>query len=112
MFFTRVLFFLVYKKPIKKNLDSSTALSVVHLSPLGSQVSFSAAATTRIENVVDWVQIANKYRALVGDEEDRSSVSHADTDDKSGHVDGVQVGNNVNAGGGGPNATTTAGNQV
>lgn len=113
MFFTRVLFFLVYKKKtIKKNLDSSTALSVVHLSPLGSQVSFSAAATTRIENVVDWVQIANKYRALVGDEEDRSSVSHADTDDKSGHVEGGQVGNNVNAAGGGLNATTTAGNQV
>lgn len=99
-----------HSKKIK--LDSSTALSVVHLSPLGSQVSFSAAATTRIENVVDWLQIANKYRALMGDEEDRSSLSHTDADEQSGHADGGQVGNNVNAAAGGTNATTTAGNQV
>ncbi|GBO98317.1 Transient receptor potential-gamma protein [Eumeta japonica] len=44
----------------------STRLSVVHLSPLGSQVSF--ANMTRIENVVDWDAIAKKYRALMRDE--------------------------------------------
>lgn len=87
---------------IVKNLESSTALSVVHLSPLGSQVSFAANATTRIENVVDWVQIANKYRTLVGDDEDKSSISHTDSDDKSnateapGHAAPL-VGNNINA---------------
>uniref|UniRef100_A0A336KKD9 CSON012202 protein n=1 Tax=Culicoides sonorensis TaxID=179676 RepID=A0A336KKD9_CULSO len=95
----------------KGSHDSSTALSVVHLSPLGSQVSFSAAATTRIENVVDWLQIANKYRALMGDEEDRSSLSHADSDEQSGHGGGDgQVGNNVNAVAATGNATT-GGNQ-
>ncbi|XP_054262267.1 ankyrin-1-like [Macrosteles quadrilineatus] len=44
----------------------SVALSVVHLSPLGSQLSFSNAAT-RIENIIDWEMIANKYRALIGE---------------------------------------------
>lgn len=37
-------------------------MSVVHLSPLGSQLSFSS--TTRIENVADWETIAKRYRAL------------------------------------------------
>lgn len=44
----------------------SVALSVVHLSPLGSQLSFSNSAT-RIENIADWEVIANKYRALIGE---------------------------------------------
>lgn len=50
----------------------------------------------------------------MGDEEDRSSMSHADTDDQSGHADAGQVGNNVNAGGGGGggNNATITGNQV
>lgn len=43
----------------------SVALSVAHLSPLGSQLSFTAH-TTRIEHVTDWEAIAKKYRALVG----------------------------------------------
>lgn len=47
-------------------VTESVALSVVHLSPLGSQLSFSNAAT-RIENIIDWEMIANKYRALIGE---------------------------------------------
>lgn len=43
----------------------SVALSVAHLSPLGSQLSFTAH-TTRIEHVTDWEAIAKKYRALIG----------------------------------------------
>lgn len=84
-------------------LDSTTALSVVHLSPLGSQVSFATASATRIENVVDWVQIANKYRALMGDLEETGSMSHTDGDEKSNNSElptaaaAAQMGNNVNA---------------
>ncbi|XP_076629280.1 short transient receptor potential channel 4 [Colletes latitarsis] len=40
----------------------SVALSVVHLSPLGSQLSFSNAV--RIDNVVDWEAVRRKYRDL------------------------------------------------
>lgn len=43
----------------------SVTLSVAHLSPLGSQLSFSIQ-TTRIEHVTDWEAIAKKYRALMG----------------------------------------------
>jgi len=51
-------------------VSDSVALSVVHLSPLGSQMSFSNA--TRIENVADWEAIAKKYRAFMGESrEDR-----------------------------------------
>jgi hypothetical protein len=39
---------------------------VVHLSPLGSQLSFSNAAN-RIENIADWEAIANKFRVLIGE---------------------------------------------
>lgn len=49
------------------DLDSLT-VGVVHLSPLGSQLSFGN--TTRIENVADWESIAKKYRALMGDVEE------------------------------------------
>ncbi|BES94180.1 Ion channel nompc [Nesidiocoris tenuis] len=52
------------------------ALSVVHLSPLGSQLSFSNSAT-RIENVADWDAIAKKYRSLIGEGED--GVASVDT---------------------------------
>lgn len=41
-------------------------LSVVHLSPLGSQLSFNNNAT-RVENVVDWEATSKKYRTLRGD---------------------------------------------
>jgi len=41
-------------------------LSVVRLSPLGSQLSFNSNVT-RIENVADWEATSKKYRALRGD---------------------------------------------
>lgn len=82
-------------------LIDSTALSAVHLSPLGSQTSFSAANQNRIENVADWEAIARKYRALVGDEE---GSSLRDSDAESVIAEGgaganpppAQVGNNIN----------------
>lgn len=43
----------------------SVALSVVHLSPLGSQLSFNNV--TRIDNVVDWDVVRRKYRDLYGE---------------------------------------------
>lgn len=43
----------------------SVALSVVHLSPLGSQLSFSN--TAKIDNVVDWEVVRRKYRDLFGE---------------------------------------------
>lgn len=59
----------------------SVALSVVHLSPLGSQLSF-ASTTMRIENVTDWESIAKKYRALMGEAEEVR-----DTADEEGNED-------------------------
>ncbi|XP_076174429.1 no mechanoreceptor potential C isoform X4 [Ptiloglossa arizonensis] len=47
----------------------SVALSVVHLSPLGSQLSFNSA--TRIESVVDWDSIRKKYLILTGNEPEK-----------------------------------------
>lgn len=41
-------------------------LSVVRLSPLGSQLSFGSTAT-RIENAADWEATSKKYRTLRGD---------------------------------------------
>ncbi|KAH8263555.1 hypothetical protein KR044_010530 [Drosophila immigrans] len=70
---------------IKKGEQYSVALSQVHLSPLGSQASFSAANQNRIENVADWEAIAKKYRALVGDEE---GGSLKDSDAESGSQEG------------------------
>ncbi|KZC09786.1 PREDICTED: transient receptor potential cation channel subfamily M member 5-like [Dufourea novaeangliae] len=58
----------------------SVALSVVHLSPLGSQLSFSNAV--RIDNVVDWEAVRRKYRDLYGEkvekhaEESKESTEH------------------------------------
>jgi len=49
----------------------SVTLSVVHLSPLGSQLSFNSA--TRIENVVDWDSIRKKYLALTGNEPEKDA---------------------------------------
>ncbi|XP_049790340.1 serine/threonine-protein phosphatase 6 regulatory ankyrin repeat subunit A [Schistocerca nitens] len=56
----------------------SVALSVVHLSPLGSQLSFNNV--TRIENVTDWEAIAKKYRILMGEVEERVGSSASDDD--------------------------------
>lgn len=50
----------------------------MHLSPLGSQMSFNNM--TRIENVVDWEIIAKKYRALMRDEAEESPGSGVETD--------------------------------
>lgn len=47
----------------------SVALSVAHLSPLGSQLSFSNAA--RIDTVVDWDVVRRKYIELFGDEPEK-----------------------------------------
>ncbi|XP_032689454.1 serine/threonine-protein phosphatase 6 regulatory ankyrin repeat subunit A isoform X4 [Odontomachus brunneus] len=43
----------------------SVALSVVHLSPLGSQLSFNNIV--KIDNVVDWEVVRRKYRDLYGE---------------------------------------------
>lgn len=55
----------------------SVTLSVVHLSPLGSQLSFNSA--TRLESVVDWDSIRKKYLALSGNEPEKE----ADKDTKN-----------------------------
>ncbi|KAM8717229.1 hypothetical protein ACLKA7_004005 [Drosophila subpalustris] len=72
-------------KWLSKIKKDSVALSQVHLSPLGSQASFSAGNQNRIENVADWEAIAKKYRALVGDEE---GGSLKDSDAESGSQEG------------------------
>ncbi|KAK0073206.1 hypothetical protein PV326_013656, partial [Microctonus aethiopoides] len=46
--------------------NDSVTLSAGHLSPLGSQLSFSNAL--RIDNVVDWDSVRRKYRELFGGE--------------------------------------------
>lgn len=50
----------------------------MHLSPLGSQLSFSNM--TRIENVVDWEIIAKKYRTLMRDEPDEPANKESESD--------------------------------
>ncbi|KMQ96424.1 short transient receptor potential channel [Lasius niger] len=50
----------------------SVALSVTHLSPLGSQLSFGN--TARIDNVVDWDVVRRKYRDLYGEEVEEKPV--------------------------------------
>ncbi|XP_043267430.1 serine/threonine-protein phosphatase 6 regulatory ankyrin repeat subunit A-like isoform X3 [Venturia canescens] len=47
----------------------SVALSVVHLSPLGSQLSFNNGL--RIDTVVDWDAVRRKYRELYGGEAEK-----------------------------------------
>ncbi|XP_017854719.1 serine/threonine-protein phosphatase 6 regulatory ankyrin repeat subunit A [Drosophila busckii] len=73
-------------KWLSKIKKDSVALSQVHLSPLGSQASFSAANQNRIENVADWEAIAKKYRALMGDEE---ALSLKDSDAESASAEGT-----------------------
>ncbi|KAI4461684.1 no mechanoreceptor potential c isoform d-related [Holotrichia oblita] len=77
--------------------DSIGGLSVVHLSPLGSQLSFSAQ-TTRIEHVTDWEAIAKKYRALMGQVDEVKESSNDDNDDEE---DETQTPNNIMPPGGG-----------
>lgn len=56
-------------KKTKVSHKDSIAMSVAHLSPLGSQLSFSNAL--RIETVVDWDVVRRKYLELFGDEADK-----------------------------------------
>ncbi|XP_022916147.2 serine/threonine-protein phosphatase 6 regulatory ankyrin repeat subunit B isoform X2 [Onthophagus taurus] len=79
------------KKGNQVGPKESTTLSVAHLSPLGSQLSFSAQ-TTRIEHVTDWEAIAKKYRALVGQVDE---VKEQNTDSNEEEDEEVQVSNNV-----------------
>ena len=54
----------------------------------------------KIENVVDWIAIAKKYRILVGHDESDDNVSVKSSPDKSGDADGDEnapVANNINA---------------
>lgn len=55
----------------------------MHLSPLGSQLSFAQHAGTRIENVVDWDAIAKKYRLLFGGEPEETGSVHTEVDNQS-----------------------------
>lgn len=56
---------------------------MVHLSPLGSQLSFGQPPGTRIENVVDWESIAKKYRLLFGGEPEETGSTHTEADNQS-----------------------------
>ena len=75
--------------------SDSVALSVVHLSPLGSQLSFSNA--TRIENVTDWEAIAKKYRALMGESADDRGRESGGQDVTSSTMSLSESNNNNNA---------------
>lgn len=71
----------------------SVALSVAHMSPLGSQLSFSMQ-TTRIEHVTDWEAIAKKYRALMGQvDETKEQTNEDEADDEEDNANAVPVQN-------------------
>lgn len=59
----------------------SVALSIGHMSPLGSQLSFTAQAT-RIEHVTDWEAIAKKYRALMGEVDEVKEQSSEENEEE------------------------------
>ena len=70
----------------------SVALSVAHLSPLGSQLSLTAH-TTRIEHVTDWEAIAKKYRALMGEVDEvkeQTNEEEGDSDEDGAPGNSVQ----------------------
>ncbi|KAK9890747.1 hypothetical protein WA026_012095 [Henosepilachna vigintioctopunctata] len=71
----------------------SIALSVAHMSPLGSQLSFNIT-TTRIEHVTDWEAIAKRYRALVGHIDEVKEHKSEDEDEEDSDNE-IQVANNV-----------------
>lgn len=73
----------------------SVAMSAVHMSPLGSQLSF-AIQNTRIEHVTDWVAIAKKYRALVGHVDEVKEATGSSEDDDTEENEG-QIPNNIAA---------------
>lgn len=76
------------------SLPEPVALSVVHLSPLGSQVSFTAN-TMRIENVADWEAISKRYRTLWGLDPEESSIK--ESEDTTSMVTETAGHNNINA---------------
>ncbi|KAJ1519694.1 hypothetical protein ONE63_004957 [Megalurothrips usitatus] len=80
--------------------DSMT-LSVVRLSPLGSQLSFSHSLA-RIESITDWEAIARKYRALMGELDDHGGRSEpmdaATPATTTPTTPGAGAGNNATAG--------------
>ena len=57
---------------VSTHQDSIASVSVTHLSPLDSELSFSNIS--RIEAVVDWELVRRKYRELHGDVKKISSV--------------------------------------
>jgi len=65
------------KKSTQIGHKDSVNLSVVHLSPLGSQLSFSNAV--RIDNVVDWDVVRRKYRDLYGEQDDKAVEENKET---------------------------------
>lgn len=64
---------------IKKNTQvghkDGVNLSVVHLSPLGSQLSFRN--TVKIDNIVDWEVVRRKYRDLYGEKIEEKPVEES-----------------------------------
>ncbi|KAG8227338.1 hypothetical protein J437_LFUL003327 [Ladona fulva] len=64
----------------------SVGLSVVHLSPLGSQLSFNNSQ--RIENVADWEAIAKKYRQLMGEDVEHDKTPSPSRGQNSGNQPG------------------------
>lgn len=68
----------VKKGQIRPNKADSVTLSVVHLSPLGSQLSFQSVA--KIETVVDWDAIRKKYLALTSNELDKDDSKDSNED--------------------------------
>ncbi|PBC29986.1 Ankyrin-1 [Apis cerana cerana] len=67
----------------------SVTLSVVHLSPLGSQLSFNSA--TRIENVVDWDSIRKKYLALAGNEPEKEADKDGKNEDEENEDENIPM---------------------
>lgn len=63
----------------------------MHLSPLGSQLSFGQLAGTRIETVVDWDAIAKKYRSLFGVDPEDTGSTHTEADNQSNTSDTAQA---------------------
>jgi len=71
----------------------SMTLSIVHLSPLGSQLSFNHA--TRIESVVDWDSIRKKYLALTGNEPEKEEAEKEKKGDEDENESGPTTASNV-----------------
>lgn len=85
------------KKGAAVGPKDSVALSVVHLSPMGSTLSF--ANTTRIEHVADWDAISKKYRILMGElQEERGGGGEDEEEEGGGDNGGGENGGGAAAG--------------